>query len=457
VQLTALLGARGCRFEAGDARGRGLHIKADGTVAWGGTPWKLAEHGFPGEPVEVPARYGGRVWGRFVLDPTLESARFSPHLDVQVGCHRRLGLSAGRIRRLGVPCRSDTAKFPVMSAIRPSRQDLEVAITQLRTEARRRCREIQHLRTENEVLREAAEPLIHRAPARERFAFIHLLRDRFSVKRLCRILVTDRGSFYGWVRAQTRRDQRAYDEQDLTERIVEIHTAHPAYGAERVTRELKRHRIEVGRQVVTRLMRANGISGITRRKRRNLTRPDADAAAVPDLIRRQFSAPMPGLKMIGDISCFPTGEGWLYLATVLDLCTKELIGHAIAPRIRAQLAIDAIAAAHRTGSVAGNAIMHAERGSQYHPRPYQNALRRLEIRQSTGRTGSCLDGAAAESFFATIKTEIGTDAWPDRTTARRDIENWITQYNERRLHSAIGYQTPAETRRAWQKRMAVAV
>jgi transposase InsO family protein len=111
-------------------------------------------------------------------------------------------------------------------------------------------------------------------------------------------------------------------------------------------------------------MREHGIAGITRRKRRNLTRPDAGASAVPDLIRRDFTAPMPGLKLVGDISCFPTSEGWLYLATTLDLCSKELIGYAIAPHMRASLAIDAINAAHRTGLVAGNAIMHTDRGSQ---------------------------------------------------------------------------------------------
>jgi putative transposase len=344
-----------------------------------------------------------------------------------------------------------------MYASRPSRRDLEAAIAQLRSEVHRHRREIKQLRIENEVLREAAEPLIHHAPARERFAFIDRLRGWFSVKRLCRILVTDRGSFYGWVRAQARRQERAYDERELATRIIEIHATHPAYGAERITRELKRQGFEVGRRVVTRLMQANGVAGITRRKRRNLTKPDKDAADVPDLIRRRFTAPMPGLKLIGDISCFPTGEGWLYLATVLDLCSKELLGHAIAPHMRAELAIDAITAAHRTGLVAGNAIMHTDRGSQYHSRAHRNALQRLEIRQSTSRTGSCLDGAAAESFFATIKAEIGVTAWPDRATARRDIENWIKFYNERRLHSSIGYLTPTETRRAWEKRMSVTI
>jgi transposase InsO family protein len=149
------------------------------------------------------------------------------------------------------------------------------------------------------------------------------------------VLVTDRGNYHAWVRAQGRRREREHDDQELTRWIAEIHATHPAYGAERVTRELQRQGINVGRRVVTRLLRVSGIAGITRRKRRSLTRADAGAAAVPDLIRRDFTAPMPGLKLIGDISCFRTSEGWLYLATVLDLCSKELIGYALAPHMRA--------------------------------------------------------------------------------------------------------------------------
>ena len=339
---------------------------------------------------------------------------------------------------------------------RIDRRELMVVNAELRAENRRLRREVERLRVENEVLHEAAEPLIYQGAAHERFAFVHRLRSRFTVKRLCRILVIDRSNYYLWTRAQARRDERAREERVLAELIVEVHTAQPAYGAERITRELKRQGLEVGRRRVTRLMRERGIAGITRRRRRNLTKPDRDAAVVPDLIRRRFTAPMPGLKLIGDISCFPTGEGWLYLATVLDLCSKELIGYAIAPHMRASLVVEAITVAHRAGLVAGNAIMHADRGSQYHSRTYRNALRRMDIRQSTSRTGSCLDGAAAESFFATIKTEIGVGFWPDRASARRDIENWIKSYNQRRLHSALDYRTPTEARRAWQERIATA-
>jgi transposase InsO family protein len=185
-----------------------------------------------------------------------------------------------------------------------------------------------------------------------RFAFIHRLRGKFSIKRMCRILMTDRSNVYAWARAQALRDQRELDEQELAELIVGIHSAHPAYGAERITRELKRQGIAAGCRRVTRLMRERGIVGITRRKRRSLTRANASAAVVPNLTRRKFTAPMPGLKLIGDISCFP--------------------------------------------------IMYTDSGSKYHSRTYRNTLRRPEVRPSTSRTGSCLDGAAARSFLATI-------------------------------------------------------
>ena len=291
---------------------------------------------------------------------------------------------------------------------RLSRRDLAAALAQTRDELRRSKRELQKLRRENKIVRETAEPLIHHAATRERFAFIHDRRGRFGVKRLCRALVTDSGNYFTWVRAQAKRGVRERDEQRLAQLITEVHTAQPAYGVQRVTRELRRRGVPVGRRVVARLMRENGIAGVTRRKRRNLTKPDSGAAAIPDLIRRDFTAPMPGLKLIGDISCFPTCEGWLYLATVLDLCSKELIGYALAPHMRASLAVEAITAAHRTGLVAGNAIMHTDRGGQYHAKAYRSVLRRLEMRQSTSR-------CACRQFIRAAQRSYGlTLAWSDR-------------------------------------------
>ena len=152
------------------------------------------------------------------------------------------------------------------------------------------------------------------------------------MKVLCRVLVTDGGNYRGWVRSQDKRRIRELDEWHLAMLILEAHSASPAYGALRVTRELQRHGVPVGLRVVARLMRENGLSGRTRCKRRNLTRPDVGSAAVPDLICRDFTAPMPGLKLIGDISCFPTAEGWVCLVIALDLCGREVVGYVIAPQ-----------------------------------------------------------------------------------------------------------------------------
>jgi transposase InsO family protein len=340
-----------------------------------------------------------------------------------------------------------------MPSRRASRRDLEAALADARGQLRRQEHELRDLREEADVPREAAETLIHHAPARKRITFIHTLRDRLAVRRICRIIATDHAGYFAWVRTEHKRTARNLEDRELLQLITEIHTAHPAYGAQRVTRELKNQGTQVGRRRVARLMRENGIAGITRRKRRNLTKPDKRAAAIPDLLQRNLTAPVPGLKLTGDIPCLRTTEGRIYLATVIDLCSKELIGWAIAAHMRTSLVTDAMTKAHGRGLTAGKAITHTDRGSQYFAKTYQRLLQRLEIRQSTSPTGSCLDGAAAESFFATIKSEIGTESWPDRASARHDIEHYITDYNARRLHSAIDYQPPATMRLAWQTRM----
>src|SRR5581483_9454855 len=145
---------------------------------------------------------------------------------------------------------------------RPTRDDLVVALAQAREELRRSLRENRNLRCENQVLREAAEPLAHHAPTRERFAFIHERRDRFSVKLLCRVLVTDGANYRAWVRGLRRRRDRQHDERRLTALIFEVHTTHPAYGVLRIARELQRRGVPVGRRIVGRLMRENGVAAV---------------------------------------------------------------------------------------------------------------------------------------------------------------------------------------------------
>jgi transposase InsO family protein len=171
-------------------------------------------------------------------------------------------------------------------------------------------------------------------------------------------------------------------------------------------------------------MRERGIVGISRRRRRSLTRSDPAAAPAPDLIGRDFTAAAPGQPFVGDITYLPTEEGWLYLATVIDLHNREVVGHAMAEHLRAALVGDAVELATRRGLVAPHAIFHSDRGSQYTSAEFRATLTKLDIRASVGRVGSCYDNAVAESFFATLKAEIGTRVFA-----------YLSYYNRHRLHS----------------------
>jgi transposase InsO family protein len=280
-----------------------------------------------------------------------------------------------------------------------------------------------------------------------RYRFISAHRATFGVQRLCRVLHVRRQGFYEHLAAEPARKARAEAEEDLAGEITAIHTAHnKAYGSKRITAELRRRGRVVNRKRVERIMRSRGIVGLTRRRRRCLTKTDVTRPPAPDLLGRDFSAKKPGEKFIGDITYLPTAEGWVYLATVIDCHTREIIGHAMAAHMRAELVGDAINLAAGRGLTRKNAIFHSDRGSQYGSKIFRQALWRHRIRPSMGRTGSCFDNAAAESFFATLKTEIGTKVWPTRAAARAAVFDYLIYYNRHRLHSTLGYRTPHETR-----------
>ena len=203
-------------------------------------------------------------------------------------------------------------------------------------------------------------------------------------------------------------------------------------------------------------MREHHIVGITRRRRRSLTKQDSTATPAPDLIGRDFTATGPGQRLVGDITYLPTQEGWLYLATTIDLFNREVIGHAMAGHMRAELVCDAVELAHRRGLVDTGAIFHADRGSQYTSAPFRTKLSTLRMRASMGRVGSCYDNAVAESFFASLKAEIGTRVWATRAEARRAVFAYINYFNRDRLHSTLKRQTPSEARVCYRPPIALA-
>ena len=199
-----------------------------------------------------------------------------------------------------------------------------------------------------------------------RYRFISEHHASYGVARLCRVLaVPRRQGYYEWLAAQPAAARRAADEDQLAAEIRAIHGEHRgAYGSPRVAAELRRRGRRVNRKRVKRIMRERGIVGVTRRRRRSLTKQDTTAAPAPDLIGRDFTAPAPGQRLVGDITYLPTAEGWLYLATAIDLFNREVIGHAMAEHMRAELVCDAVELAHRRGLVAPDAIFHSDRGSR---------------------------------------------------------------------------------------------
>lgn len=267
---------------------------------------------------------------------------------------------------------------------------------------------------------------------------------------MCRILEVSRSGYYAWISARPAAEERARDEAELVDTIRVLHAAsRGAYGAPRVHAALARAGRPANHKRVEQLMRVNNLAGITRRRRKRLTRQAKRAVFAADLIGRDFTAPRAGMRMVGDITELVTLEGRLYLATCIDLATREVIGWAMADHHRAELPITALEMAATRGNLEPGCVMHTDRGSEYTSSEFQSALRELNLTQSMGRGGSCYDNAAAESWFALLKAEIGTTAWATRAEARADVFRFIeVEYNRARLrkHPEFGYITPLETR-----------
>lgn len=266
----------------------------------------------------------------------------------------------------------------------------------------------------------------------------------YSVEFMCLQLGVSTSGYYDWKkRPQSATAERREELKLLIGKIFD--DADGTYGYRRVHAQLQRWDVRAGLELVRRLMRELGLTPCQPRpKRWGVTRNTP--APVPDLVGRNFTAHTPGEKLVGDITYIPTGEGWLYLATVIDCCTKEVIGYAMDDHYQTPLISRAIRNADRNRRLAKNAIFHSDRGSNYMSSEYAETLGRLKLRRSAGRTGICFDNAMAESFFGSLKNErVSRVSYPSREAARRDITRYIEfWYNRRRLHSANGYRPPSE-------------
>jgi transposase InsO family protein len=284
-----------------------------------------------------------------------------------------------------------------------------------------------------------------------RFQFVADHQDAFEVKRMCEVLGLAKSSYYAWVAAAGTRAARAAADAVLAARIRVVQDpvdGDPAYGVPRVTAELN-DGAETGQRVnrkrVARVMRGHGLAGVRLRRRVRTTTADQSHRKFPDLLGRDFTADAPSRRLVGDITYLPLADGSnLYLATVIDLYSRKLVGWAIADHMRTQLVIDALqAAAAERGTLRG-AIFHSDHGSTYTAKAYVALCDRLKVTQSMGAVGSSADNALAEAFNASLKRETlaGAPTFADAATARRTVFRWVTRYNTRRRHSACGYLAP---------------
>ena len=286
---------------------------------------------------------------------------------------------------------------------------------------------------------------------RSRFQFVDDHRDTYEVKRLCQVLDVNRSSYYKWLAGRQARTLRQGNDRLLAERIREVHRESAgAYGSPRVTAELRDKGLRVNEKRVARIMRTFSITGIRLRRRVRTTIPDPATAPVPDLFQRDFTAPEPGLKYMGDITYLPLEDGeFLYLATVLDCFSRKVVGWSIADHMRTSLVTNALQMAAATRGGLDGAVFHSDHGAQYGSRAFADLCDRLGVTRSMGAVGTSADNAACESFHASLKRETlqGARDYGDADTCRRTAFAWLTRYNTRRRHSANGHLSPNEYER----------
>jgi transposase InsO family protein len=267
-----------------------------------------------------------------------------------------------------------------------------------------------------------------------------------NVAAACRVLEVSRSAFYDY--ANHDPSTHELDDRVLTERIKAIHAfSRETYGWPRVHQALRREGIRCAGKRVARLMRTEGLVGRCRRRWTKTTIPDPKAAAV-DLVKRAFGPGAVELDRVyvGDITYIRTWEGWLYLATVIDLASRRVVGWSMADHMRAELVCDALTMALDARQPAPGLVFHSDRGTQYTSAEYRQLLETNRISQSFSRPRQCWDNAVAESWFSTLKLElIDRQPWPTRAHARRGVFEFIERfYNRLRLHSSLGFRSPAE-------------
>ena len=289
------------------------------------------------------------------------------------------------------------------------------------------------------------------------YACIQKESKRWPVKTLCNVLGVHRSDYYAWLsRKESKRKKR---DKALTELIKdEFKEGRGCYGAPRVHQGLKLRGEKVSRKRVARLMKENGLRARCARKFKATTNSNHTLPIAPNLLHRNFCVGAPNRVWVGDITYVWTEEGWIYLAVVIDLYSRRVVGWSMSHRMKSQLVRDAFDMAVRLRRPQPGLVFHSDRGSQYASKAFRHMLMHIGARQSMSRKGDCWDNAVAESFFASLKKEIiGTRTLPTRNHARSLIFNYIEIfYNRKRRHTTLGGISPFNFERCNHCSLAVA-
>ena len=286
----------------------------------------------------------------------------------------------------------------------------------------------------------------------EKYERIDAEKANYPIVKMCAWLGVSNSGFHEWrTRAASFTERRNARLKALIRQI--FRSSERTYGYRRIWAELDDQQVACAPETVRRLMRDLGLVTCQPKPWRPVTTVAGDAAAIPDLVARDFTAETPGTKLVGDITYVPTRHGWAYLATVIDCYSKAVLGYAVADHMRADLVCNALEMAARNYRLETGCIFHSDHGVQYTSAQFARTCEQFHIRRSMGRTGVCWDNAMAESFNAALKIErVYQTSYPDHQTAQHSIAQYIEiRYNRQRRHSALGYRTPLQVHYAYYK------
>jgi putative transposase len=280
------------------------------------------------------------------------------------------------------------------------------------------------------------------------YQFMAVHAGEFRVERMCRVLGVGRSGYYAW-RSRPTSLRAEVDEGLLVKIREEYRSSRGTYGSPRIHAALHKQGVPCGRKRVARLMRLHKLTGQKRRKRHPVTtQRDGKAIPAPNLLNQDFLASAPNQKWVSDITYIETAEGWLYLASILDLFSRKVVGWAMADHMETSLVEDALKMALLQRQPDAGLLHHSDQGRQYTSIAYQSRLSTSLCQVSMSRVGNCYDNAVMESFFGTLKSECATQPFATRAQARTAIFEFIEAwYNRQRLHSSLDYLSPAEFER----------